>query len=634
MLVRILTFSFIIVTASFFSALAGSDVPPPKLEHRSVWIATAHSLDFPKMMAKKNGYDHSDRLNVQDWPSPDAETAEEKKQDLIDIIETSHEIGLNAVIFQVVPRGDAFYQSERLPWSHHLTGTAGQDPGWDPLEVAIEEAHKRGMELHAWYNVGRIGDPSQPLPGQEPFHVYQDHEEWVQVVTRDDGVEEFWLDQGIPDARDWMVDNVMEIVENYDMDAIHFDFIRYPSGGFDSDSETMEQYNVNDIDDINDWRRDNINEFLRDVYPSIKEYKPWVKVGSTPVGHYTNVPEFTWGAFYGYDNAFQDSRGWLEEEINDYIAPQIYWDIGDDYAPKFDVILNDWANDMRGRHVYIGKGPYQVSIDKDEITAQIDSTRKAEVHGSVFFRYDNVSPDVFGEVIVEDRYSLNAAIVPPMEWMDTNIPEVPQFKEPVARILENDAHVNLSWNDQDFETADGDTLIRYAVYRVNALSEPDPEVVKEDGSNLLAITGKTEFSDNPPAVSRGNYYYYVSALNRNNNESSLSDPYEADAPVSSEEESEIVKTHRLNQNYPNPFNPKTEISYELALEAHVELTVYDITGRKVTTLHEGRESAGEHSVSFDASRLSSGVYLYRLNVREGSGGASVHTETRRMTLVK
>lgn len=632
-LLKLILFFVLAGTSTYASDL---DVDPPKYEHRSVWVATAHSLDFPKIFGEDAlRADIPERKEIADWPESSTQSAEDQKEDLIEIIDYSHQQGLNAVIFQVVPRGDAFYESERLPWSHHLTGTAGEHPGWDPLEVAVEEAHKRGMELHAWYNVGRVGDQTQPLPDSEPYHIYQEHEEWVHNI---DG--SFWLDPGIPDARDWMTENVMEIVDNYDVDAIHFDFIRYNTSGYDSDSETMEQYNVNDIDNINDWRRDNLYEFLRDVYPAVKEEKPWVKVGSTPVGHYQSG-DVPWSALWGYDAVFQDSRGWLEEGINDYIVPQIYWDIGWP-NPRFEVLAHQWASDKRGRHVYLGKGPYRQEIGREEITAQIDTTRTTDADGSVYFRYDNIHT-IVGRPILEDRYSLNASIIPPMEWMDADVPEAPELSidDPIARqnpsggeLQDEEQVVHLSWNDQDFETEDGDDLIRYAVYRYNGDVEPDKEDVQEDAMSLIGITGETSYTDVAPPAAHDNFYYYVSALNRNNNESGLSNPAATEVLVSSDDEPELASDHRLHQNYPNPFNPVTEISYELASDAQVELTVYDVTGRKITTLREGTESAGTHTATFDASSLASGVYMYRLMVSDDATGSLLHSETRRMTLVK
>ncbi len=645
MLVRIiLLLSFLLMSAGSLEYINANeselDVDPPKYEHRSVWVATVPGMDFlktEKEQMRAMGMDIPEGDVSADWPKEEAQSAEEHKEDLIEIIDNAYDAGMNAVIFQVVPRGNAFYESERLPWSHTLDddNEAGVHPGWDPLETAIEEAHKRGMELHAWYNVGRVGDDGMPLPDEEPYHISQTNEEWLQHIGN-----QLWLDPGIPDAREWMEGNVMEIVENYDVDAIHFDFIRYPTGGFDSDSDTMDEYNPDDIEDLDDWRRNNLTSFVENIYPQVKEEKPWVKVGSAALGHYKSE-EVGWAGAWGYEAAFQETREWLEMEIHDYLAPMIYWDIHWP-NPRFEVLAHLWADDRRGRHVYLGTGPYQ-GFDTEEISAQIDTSRVADAQGNIHFSYRDVFP-IVGDRVVDERYQINASIIPPMEWMDTDVPEAPELSidEPVARqhpegaeLQEDEQVVNLQWNDQDFETEEGDDLIRYAVYRYNGDAEPDKEDVQEDAMSLVGITGETEYTDIAPPAAHDNFYYYVSALNRNNNESDLSNPAETEVLVSSDDEPELASEHRLHQNYPNPFNPVTEISYELASEAEVELTVYDVTGREVVTLKEGTvQSAGTHTARFDGSDLASGIYLYRLEVRDAATGADLHTDTRRMTLIK
>jgi len=371
----------------WINALAQIPEETPKNEFRAVWLTTNFGLDFP---SKKD--DAPEFIDPgSDWPATlpgqTSFSPEQQKKELINIIQSASDIGLNAIIFQVVPRADAFYQSERLPWSSLLTGTMGEDPGWDPLEVLIRESHKRGMEVHAWVNIGRVGNVDMPMPDKHPLHITQTNEEWIEIVDDD-----YWLNHGIPDAREWKVQNINEIVENYDVDAIHLDFIRYPTGGFNNDQETFERYNENNIEDIDDWRRDNFTEFIRKLYPSIKELKPWVKVGATPVGHY-RTGDFPWPALWGYDDVFQDSRTWLQEEINDYIIPQIYWTSGGE--PDFDALVSDWSQNHFNREVYIGKGPFNADV-RTQISNQIDFTRQSGAGGSAFFRFEHIEPEIDG----------------------------------------------------------------------------------------------------------------------------------------------------------------------------------------------------------------------------------------------
>ena len=600
-----------------------------KYEFRSVWLTTAASLDWPGKYADD---EMPEDLKIQDWPTSEDATVEDQKESLLEIIEESAEIGLNAIVFQVVPRGDAFYESERLPWSAQITGTAGEDPGWDPLEFAIEESHKRGMELHAWYNVYRIGDDGQDTPDESPQHVADDEPDWIEQDGND-----LWLNPGIPDVTEWITGNVMEIVENYDVDAIHFDFARYNTSGYDRDSDLKDQYDDFGLDNLDDWRRENITRLMQDIYDEVQDVKPWVKLGTTPVGNYRS-DEVSWGnALWAYSSVFQESRRWLEEGIQDYLAPQIYFDMSG--SPEYTELVDAWVAEKFDRHIYVGIGAYRPSGTGDsenvrpEIPDQIEYARRNGGDGQMYFRYDNIKPDQDGNTPMEDRYD-RLAIPPPMDWRDQQQPNTPS--DYLLSHNEMRDNVNLEWDAVDFETEDGDDHVKYAVYRVQSNISPDPERIIDNRRNLLGLTGQTEFTDEREDIDEddGDAYYVVTAISRNNIESDPSPAASIDNPTASEEDQQVPETFTLNQNYPNPFNPVTEITYELATDAHVELSVYDATGRRVATLNEGSESSGEHTVSFDGSSLSSGVYHYRLDVRESANGSRIHSETRQMTLIK
>ena len=562
-----------------YQAIAQEDIDSQKYELRSVWIATATGIDYPN----------------------DIRPGE---QDLRDMIKRIKDLGMNSVIFQVVARGDAHHQSERLPWARRLTGTFGEDPGYDPLAVVIEESRKLGLEVHAWYNLGRVGETIDTVNTRdvEPAHIYHSNPEWVKVHEGD-----VLLNPGIPAAREWSVQNVMEIVDNYDIDAIHFDFVRY-FVPYDDDAETMAQYNENNIANINDWRRDNISQFMRDVYEAVNDAKPHVKVGSTPVGHYK--ASGGWAAGYGYSQYFSDSRRWLEEGVNDYLAPQLYW--GGEDAPQFDWLAHDWMNESYGRHIYVGHAPYKGSV-RSVLPEQIDTLRAVNAHGHVQFSYRDLSDDLFA-----DRYD-NPALVPTMGWKGTFRPPVP-----VNLTQEVDgSEVRLNWEKPTYGT-ETDTLLRYAIYRVNAPEAPDAGDVIADPRNLLAVEGVTHFTDTPEN-SEDPYHYYVTSLNRNYVESRTA---EASVVTSVRDiDDQLARSFRLEQNYPNPFNPTTEIQFSMANEGMAALTVYDMLGREVAVLLNDRLSAGSHSVRFDAGNLPSGMYIYTLN----SGGQTI---SNKMMLLK
>ncbi|MFN2372764.1 MAG: family 10 glycosylhydrolase [Cyclonatronaceae bacterium] len=560
----------------------------PKHEFRSVWVATALGLDWPKTTNAAN-----------------AELA------LRNIIRNMKAKGMNAVVFQVTPRGDAYYQSDRLPWARRLTGTMGQDPGWDPLAVAIEEAHKHGMELHAWYNVGKLGDIGNAdlQDSDEPRHIYFANPDLIEEVGT-----EVWLNHGKPQAREWAVANVIEIVEKYDVDAIHFDFIRYPSNGYANDFDTKQEFNPENIIGTADWRRYNVNEFNRMVYDSINVRKPWVKVGSTPIGHYKL--DGGWPSLKGYSGVYQDSRRWLQEGVNDYLAPQLYWDIGGADAPQMDWLVRDWMGETYDRHIYIGTGPYKANVFA-ELPRQIDSTRVNNAAGQMHFRYDNIVPaSTFG-----DRYD-RPSIVPPMPWKEMTGPNTP------ANLISfwpggAGTELTLEWEKPDFGRGEPEA-VRYAIYRVpvagDVISEED---ITGDATYLIAVTGETTFTD-APGVASEDYDYYVTALSRNNVESV---PAGASVNTSLGENRHLARSFELDQNYPNPFNPTTNIRFTLGEAGPVSITVYDLLGRVVAQPLNDSRPAGTHTISFNASHLSSGVYLYRLE----SGSMQI---TKKMMLIK
>ena len=574
---------------------------PPKKEFRSFWLATAGGMDWP----------------------PNTTDANTQREALRDIIHNAKAMGLNAVVFQVVPRGDAFYESERLPWSSFLTGgpnvgIPGKDPGWNPLEFAIEEAHKLGLELHAWYNVYMANrEEYDRSPDSDPPHVYYSHPEWIEQVPQSAGSVWNWLNPAIPEAREWIVGNVVEIVENYDVDAVHFDFIRYGTN-YERDDSLMQVYNPAELTNISDWRRENINMFVRDVYAAVKDVKPWVKVGSTPVGHYRTSGG--WAAGYGYSQYYQDSRRWAEEGVHDYVAPQLYWDIGapgdgGSHAPRFEWLVDDWTSDMRGRHYYIGTGPYRVEI-KPQISAQIDTVRNSPAPGHMHFSYRNILDDPFG-----DSYR-SLAIVPPMPWMSMRMPD--RVNDLVHVVTGN--NVTITWEEPTPGRGETDPFFRYVVYRAKASEVISDQAIIDNPAFMVDITGERTFVDEPDAGSEGeDYIYYVTALSRNNVES---DFVKVEASVvSAEDQGLVAQSFELEQNYPNPFNPATEIRFTIPAAGQVQLTVFDVLGREVAVLVNQELAAGAHTATFDAAGLTSGIYLYRLE----TAGQQM---TRKMMLVK
>lgn len=559
----------VLLLLSGLTSIAAADSPEiPKHEFRSVWVATV-----------------VDDWTGTGWPPPITM--------MNNILNRAEQLGLNAIVLQVVGRGDAIYPSERLPWSHVMIPSSGDYPDWDALQTWIDATHARGMEFHAWINVYMIAYGSaRDSDREDQLHVRYSNPEWIENDT--------WLNPGIPEAREWQVGNVMELVENYDIDAVHFDYIRYDSQGFSSDLTTMEEHNPDNISGLSNWRRHNINTFVKEVYEGIQEIKPWVKIGAAPIGHYDSGSSDGWGAWYGYSSVFQDSRHWAEEGHLDYIAPQIYWTIGD--PPRFEYIVSDWVQNRKNdRHLYIGTNPANSEV-RSQIGRQIDTTRTRGAEGQIHFRYRSISQSWS---IFSGRYD-NKAIIPPMSWRSMSAPD------PVRNFVAETAphQVTLSWDEPD-RGRDDHARFRYAIYRVDAGDQRSAEEVITDASLLVKMTGLTSFTDVFETADEGTEYrYLVTALSRNNVESDVEEQHIV--ITAGDEEPMIAREFELYQNYPNPFNPETTISFRLPEAGHATVSVHDVLGRQVAVLVSETLPSGSHSVRFDAESLASGVYIYRL----------------------
>ena len=556
--------ALILFPSASFTLLAQTDIVAPKWEVRAVWLTTAGGADWPKS------------YNV-----------EEQKRSLVEIFETLQKKHFNTVFFQVRSRGNTFYKSRYEPWAAELTGTLGQDPGWDPLEFAISEAHKRGLELHAWFNVAKVYNAGQP-PLSSPRHILRSHPEWAQAFEG-----EWWVDMGRPEVRAYTENLVMELVRLYDLDGIHLDYIRYPGEKFD-DWSSFRLYS--DGADRDEWRRNNITAFVRDVYQQVMAEKPMMKVGSAPLGVYKPIPGAQSG-FSAYAVLFQDARLWLREKIQDYVAPQIYWDFGEQVNPNdpdFRALCIDWAKNNFGRHVYAGLGVYRDNIRK-EIAEQVYLSRTVYCQGQSFFRYENIL-DLPG-IALTYKYP---ALIPPMPWKDS-IPPLPPTE--VTSIRTSDRTMLVRWKEPA-AASDGDLAAGYVIYR-----STNPEVDVDNSRNILAVVPApaAAYLDEAPD-NNIRYYYAVTALDKGHNESS-----DVSVSAASAYDRPAIPEHTsLAQNYPNPFTDRTYISYELSQRCPVELAVKDTVADKDVMIVSEVQDAGTYIVAVDANLLTKGKHLYRL----------------------
>lgn len=558
-----------------FPAQAQTPQLPPKSEVRAVWITTVASLDWPK-----------------------SQDPVEQRRSLLEMVTRLHAAHFNTIFFQVRGRGDAMYRSSYEPWAQQLSGTLGKDPGWDPLGFIVQEAHRRQMEVHAWFNTFLLKSSRFPL---SPY--LDKHRDWAKDV---DG--EFWLDPGLPAVREYLCAVAMDLMRHYAVDGIHFDFIRYPGKLF-PDDQSYRRYGGKTPRE--DWRRENVNKFVRMVYDSVTALNPLLKVGSAPIGIYTDNGKVK--GLRGYDDLYQDSRRWLREGKQDYLCPQLYWSLGDRTGnPDFAGLAKDWGEHAYSRQIIPGIGAYKPNVSA-EIGKLVDVSRASGCAGNSFFRYGSIE----GALDIGSRYR-TLANIPPMKWKDGLPPGTPDNLSVTAASA--GAIFRLSWGSAR-PAADGDRAALYDVYR-----SAKPPVDIDDPSNLVAILPGSagEYHDTVTSPGAARYYYAVTALDRANNEG-----LPATAGVLLPEVADLARQFapqfRMGLCYPDPATSTVFVPFEIGQpSSRVSLTVFDSGSRELAKLVDGVRPPGRYVAAFDVSSLKGGVYSFVLT----SGGASLTRETR------
>lgn len=326
-----------------------------EVDMRAVWISTVYSADYP---------------SVQNDEA-------KQKQEFITKLDEIKKMGLNTVVVQMRPKADAFYQSEINPWSEILTGTQGQNPGYDPMAFMIEEAHKREMEFHAWLNPYRITTSGTDMSVLAETHPARLHPEWV--ISYNNGL---YYDPANESVKQHICDTVAEIVKNYDVDAIHFDDYFYPNGYPLDDGETADGQQANQ-------RRANVNDMIRRVHETVKSIKPEVEFGVSPMGIWKNKGSDSSGSdtrgAEGYYSVYGDVRTWIQNGYVDYIVPQIYWARGT-AAADYETLVKWWSEEVKNTNVdlYIGQGIYKDDV-AGEIGEELLLNEQYGIKGSFYF---------------------------------------------------------------------------------------------------------------------------------------------------------------------------------------------------------------------------------------------------------
>lgn len=466
----------------------------PKREFRAAWIATVSNID---------------------WPSKPGLPAAQQQAEFISRLNQLKALGCNAVIVQIRPACDAFYNSVEEPWSRYLTGKQGQPPFpyYDPLSFMIEEAHKRNMEFHAWFNPYRalVINTKNPNP---PDHVTKQHPDWiVNYGTK------AYLNPGLPQVREYVIRIITDVVKRYDIDAVHLDDYFYPYRIAGVEFNDGACYNIygKDFDDKEDWRRNNVNLFVSVLNTNIKQIKPYVKFGISPFGVWRNKSKDslgspTRGGQTCYDDLYSDVLLWMRNGWIDYLVPQLYWEHGHRLV-AFDVLMPWWERFSAGRHMYYGLGVYRMLNatkppwnSPNELLWQIRDVRyNTKTPGYVLYstsNFDKISSSVSDSVAM---YNYNIAFPPRMLWLDS-IPPTP----PVLKADPYNKGLRLSWSGEN----PSNEPLKFAIYRFKKGERID----LSKSANIIALTQQTEYLDMSADKTQGNSYV-VTALDRLWNES-------------------------------------------------------------------------------------------------------------------
>lgn len=480
-----------IMSLCFSSVYAGN----PKREFRGAWIQCVNG-QFQGMSA----HDMQKTLSYQ---------LDELRKD-----------GVNAIIFQVRPECDALYESQYEPWSRYLTGVQGKAPSpyWDPLQWMVGECHKRGMELHAWINPYRA--KTKGTSELAANHIAVAHPE---LTFSYDGL--VLLNPAFPENREYICKIVADIVRRYDVDGLHIDdyFYPYPVSGIPiPDGKEFRAYG-SAFSDIGDWRRDNVNIFIRQLSDTIHKTKPWVKFGVSPFGIYRNeksapgVGSKTRG-LQNYDDLYADVLKWVNNGWIDYCVPQLYWEIGHKSADYKELIIW-WSRHAGNRPLYIGEDVERTVKHADPQNPKVNQQpakyalhrQLPNVDGTVLW-YAKAAVDNVGNygTMLRNKYWKTPALQPLMPFIDGKAPKKPRKVKPVwtndGLILFWQAPKAKKWSDE---------VTKYVVYKFGKKEK----INLDDASKIVKVTSDTKLKL-PYTDGTKRYTYVVTSLDRMSNESS------------------------------------------------------------------------------------------------------------------
>lgn len=470
----------------------------PKREMRAVWIATVDNID---------------------WPSSDTLSVDVQKNEMIALLNLVQQYHMNTIVFQIRPAADAMYASAIEPWSRWLTGLQGKapDPFYDPLDFAIKECRKRGLDIHVWLNPYRaVKDTTRNTAIAS--HITNIHPEWFVSYGNTK-----YFDPGLPQTRDFVAMVVSDVVRRYDIDAVHMDDYFYPyrigKVNFPDDKSFATFSRGYSPDKRDDWRRENVDLVIKQIHDSIRAIKPWVEFGISPFGVWRNFEKDSTGSKTkagqtNYDDLFADILKWQKERWIDYVVPQIYWHMGFKIA-DYTELSDWWSHNAYGTQLYIGQAPYRLNKkakDKSwrtskEIIRQIKLNRSCpNIAGSMFFsaKILRTNPLKLQQKLLRKYYRY-----PSLPPSNTHIASfTPDY--PVDAFMTNDnGFIHLRWKG----SAEVKNFVIYKFRKGRSANLNNP------GNILLTTSDTTLIIPVTKTTTLKKYYYMVTSQSRTNTES-------------------------------------------------------------------------------------------------------------------
>lgn len=498
---------FFLIVFLFFSYKTFSQ---PKYEFRGVWIATVTNID---------------------WPSKKGLPVAAQKLEFINLLDRLQQIGINAVVVQIRPSADAFYNSSYEPWSEYLTGVQGEAPSpyYDPMQFMIDEAHKRGMEFHAWINPYRAVFDIK-TSSISKTHVTRVHKDWFITYGN-----KKYFNPGLPAVMRYVNNIVKDILTRYDVDGIHMDDYFYPyriSGKEFPDLATFNKYGKGMTRD--EWRRSNCDSIIKMIHETVLETKPMVKFGVSPFGVWRNKTQDedgsnTQAGQTNYDDLYADILLWLKNDWIDYVAPQLYWEIGHKLC-DYNTLLDWWADHSFGKDVYIGHGIYRTVENPTaawrnpkELPNELNYLRQNNnIQGSIYFSATNLlsNPNGWADTLENDFYK-TPALIPPMWWIDTIAPNAPI----ISNYTENKKSADKAFTiyaqpQKENETQRVKSYVLYIGNNFTTLTDHPFQIITATDTNAFQLNLSAE---QIPA-SWQTCYIGITAVDKENNESKLSNP--------------------------------------------------------------------------------------------------------------